>query len=118
MEGHDGAEYAEDDIRLPLDVGEGRCDEVGQREVEDREVRRREALIKRLPGGFALLTTQACNQSSVSLAPVVYWSPDDGHNNAAAVLIENKQISAPSYDMAKEGYTFTCYSSLAIQSEA
>ena len=35
MECHHRAEHAEDDVCLPLDVGEGRSDEVGQGEVED-----------------------------------------------------------------------------------
>ena len=35
MEGHHRAEHTEDDVRLPLDVGEGRRDEVRQCEVED-----------------------------------------------------------------------------------
>jgi hypothetical protein len=35
MEGHDRAENAEDDVRLPLDVGEGGSNEIGQRKVED-----------------------------------------------------------------------------------
>jgi hypothetical protein len=35
MEGHDRAENAEDDVRLPLDVGEGGSNEIGERKVED-----------------------------------------------------------------------------------
>lgn len=35
MEGHGRAENAEDDVRLPLDVGEGGRNEIGERKVED-----------------------------------------------------------------------------------
>lgn len=35
LEGHDAAEYTEDDVCAPLDVVEGWCDEVGEGEVED-----------------------------------------------------------------------------------
>lgn len=35
VEGHHGAEHAEDDVCFPLDVRERRRDEVGQGEVED-----------------------------------------------------------------------------------
>jgi hypothetical protein len=35
MDRHDSAEDAEDDVRAPLDVGECRGDEVGEREVEN-----------------------------------------------------------------------------------
>lgn len=41
MEGHHRAEHAEDDVGLPLDVGEGGSDEVGQGEVEDPVTRGR-----------------------------------------------------------------------------
>jgi hypothetical protein len=42
MEGHGRAENAEDDVRLPLDVGEGGSDEIGERKVEDPVAGRRE----------------------------------------------------------------------------
>ena len=35
MQRHDGTEYPEDDVRLPLDVGKRRGDEICQCEVED-----------------------------------------------------------------------------------
>lgn len=35
MEGHDRAENPKDDVRLPLDVGEGGRHEIGERKVED-----------------------------------------------------------------------------------
>lgn len=35
MESHNAAEYTEDDVGLPLNVVERRCDEVSQRKVED-----------------------------------------------------------------------------------
>lgn len=35
MECHHSAKHTKDDIRLPLDIGEGWCDEVRQCEVED-----------------------------------------------------------------------------------
>ena len=35
VDGHDEAEDAEDDVRLPDDVGEGGCDEVRNGKVED-----------------------------------------------------------------------------------
>jgi hypothetical protein len=43
MEGHDRAENAEDDVRLPFDVGEGGSNEIGQRKVEDPVAGRGEA---------------------------------------------------------------------------
>lgn len=42
MERHHCAEYTEDDIGLPLNVGESRCHKVRQREVEDPVTRSRE----------------------------------------------------------------------------
>lgn len=35
MQRHDGTEYPEDDVRLPLDVGKRRGDEICQCEVEN-----------------------------------------------------------------------------------
>lgn len=43
MDGHGEAEDAEDDVRLPDDVGEGGRDEVRDGEVEDPVGRRRQA---------------------------------------------------------------------------
>lgn len=43
MASHHRAENAEDDVGFPLDVGEGRGDEVSEREVEDPVSGRRNA---------------------------------------------------------------------------
>jgi hypothetical protein len=87
-----------------------------QREIEDQEMLRRNALIIKLPGGKEIIHSH--KNLSVSLPPVAYWTPDDGRDQAAALLIQNRQISVPSYDEAKGAFAFSCYSSLAVEHDS
>ena len=88
-----------------------------QRGIEDRESQRQVALLRKLPGGNTFLQAQEASEPSTT-QPVAYWTADDERNLAARTLIEHKQISVPSHDEIKNAWTFTCYSSFAVEAEA
>ncbi|KAJ7237409.1 hypothetical protein C8J57DRAFT_1087616 [Mycena rebaudengoi] len=64
-----------------------------------------------LPGGERLL--QQRQSPPATLNPVAYFIPDASRDASAAQLLENRQISTPTFDAGV--FSFECYSSLATE---
>ena len=77
-----------------------------EKELIDRRIRS-------LPGGDRLV--EKFSQSFATPTPVAFFQPDIARDREASILLERKQISTPEF--SNEGFTFTCYSSLALASD-
>lgn len=75
-------------------------------------------MIARLPGGRALLDESGTGSQPVRrFSPVAYCAPDEGRDLAAAGLLENKQLSAPTLDETNHALIFECYSALSLAAD-
>ncbi|KAI0683350.1 hypothetical protein BC835DRAFT_1311092 [Cytidiella melzeri] len=78
--------------------------------LKDSKTARQEALLRQLPGGAAIVDSRSC--SLVPFVPAAYWATNNKRDLAAAELVGNHQIGAPTLD--DEGnYSFECYLALA-----
>lgn len=82
-----------------------------QRAMEQEDRKMRENQIRSIPGGLALLARPREPQ----LPTPAHLTPDPTRDVSASVLVQNKQISTPTF--TDSGLTFTCYSSLALEHE-
>ncbi|KAJ6478228.1 hypothetical protein C8R45DRAFT_1063287 [Mycena sanguinolenta] len=67
-----------------------------------------------LPGGNSLLRTKT--NPTKDLPPIAYFMPDASRDAAALQLLQNHQISVPTFDAGT--FSFTCYSSHATEFDA
>ncbi|EKM56355.1 uncharacterized protein PHACADRAFT_27236 [Phanerochaete carnosa HHB-10118-sp] len=88
-----------------------------QRRLDAQEAARREAIMRTLPGGQALIQARQFASSAAPLEPLAYYVPDEAREHAAGQLVIGQQISVPSLDETSKALTFQCYSALATQGE-
>ncbi|KAJ7087041.1 hypothetical protein C8R43DRAFT_908981 [Mycena crocata] len=87
-----------------------------QRCMQAAEPDRISEWILALPGGQHLLEQRRSGQALSVLTPVAYFVPDASRDAAALQLLQNNQISTPTFDAGT--FSFTCYSSFATESDA
>ncbi|TFK47676.1 hypothetical protein OE88DRAFT_1636180 [Heliocybe sulcata] len=88
-----------------------------QRRFDFAEDLRLDELIAGLPGGQEIVKqpVDSRGQRTADLKLVAYLCPDESRDKAAARLIEEWQVSTPSMD--ESGLTFSCWSSLASETD-
>lgn len=84
-----------------------------QQKLEAQEDDHWKRLLSTLPGGAALVSGLSSNTGHAVLPPVTYLIPDTSHDQAAADLLREQQISVPAFNNDTQTFLFTCYSSLA-----
>ncbi|EKM60295.1 uncharacterized protein PHACADRAFT_203530 [Phanerochaete carnosa HHB-10118-sp] len=83
-----------------------------QRELEQQQNILWERQLLQLPGGAALLAQKKGAKAGQLLPPVAYITSDESRDAGTALLLQNKQISTPSFEETTLTFAFACYSSL------
>ncbi|KAJ7291832.1 hypothetical protein C8J57DRAFT_1492294 [Mycena rebaudengoi] len=68
-----------------------------------------------LPGGHSLLEHRAAGKRTPAVPSVAYLIPDPERDQRSRLLVDNRQISAPTLLPDTSGVFFTCYSSEALE---